>query len=291
MIDPKQALGRLGIRRPQPPKSPEPAPGQEESRRSRREDPQEDLRTRYSSLTNSMARTGAQLLLLKPAVWRLVDVQVHGRELLDGLDGAFVVVGNHSSHLDAPLIIGSLPRRLSQYLATGAAADYFFDHWWKAAPTALFFNAFPVERKGGTRGRRGLAGKLLSDGIPLLLFPEGTRSRTGAMAPFKPGAAALCISRQVPAVPVALVGAYAAWPYKQSTPPRNRPTVHVVIGRPMMPQPGEIAHHFNERMRRQVLELHDSTARAYGMKTLAEYAHTAALEAAQKSQEQNQEKS
>ncbi len=48
----------------------------------------------------------------------------------------------------------------------------------------------------------------------------------------------------------------------------------------MMPQPGEIAHQFNERIRRQVLELHDSTARAYGMKTLAEYAHTAALEKA-----------
>ncbi|MFC6360233.1 lysophospholipid acyltransferase family protein [Luteococcus peritonei] len=234
-------------------------------------------------------RTGAQYLLLKPAVWRLVDVQVHGTEHLDGLEGAYIAVANHSSHLDAPLIMGSLPRRLSQYLATGAAADYFFDRWWKAAPTALFFNAFPVDRKG-TRGRKGMAGNLLSDGVPLLLFPEGTRSRTGEMAPFKPGAAALCISRNVPAVPVALVGAYAAWPYKQNTPPRNRPTVHVVFGHPMMPQPGEIAHQFNERMRRQVLELHDSTARAYGMKTLAEYAHTAALDKARTTQDNTQEK-
>ena len=44
--------------------------------------------------------------------------------------------------------------------------------------------------------------------------------------------------------------------------------------------PGEIAHEFNERMRRQVLELHDTTARAYGAPTLAEYAHNAALEKA-----------
>ena len=42
--------------------------------------------------------------------------------------------------------------------------------------------------------------------------------------------------------------------------------------------PGEIAHEFNERMRRTVLELHDVTARAYGVKTLAEYAHNEALE-------------
>ena len=241
-------------------------------------------RGRYTSRSSAYVRTGAQYLLLKPAVWRLVDVRVHGAEHLDDLEGAFIAVANHSSHLDAPLVIGSLPRRLAQYLATGAAAAYFFDRWWKAAPTALFFNAFPVDRKG-TRGRKGMAGNLLGDGVPLLLFPEGTRSRTGAMAPFKPGAAALCISRNVPAVPIALVGAYAAWPYKQNTPPRNRPTVHVVLGRPMMPQPGEIAHQFNERMRRQVLELHDSTARAYGLKTLAEYAHTAALEKARSQQD------
>lgn len=236
-------------------------------------------RARYTNKTNAAVRSSAQWLLLKPAVWRLVDVQVHGKAHLDDLEGAFIVVGNHSSHLDAPLIYGSLPSRLAKYLSAGAAADYFFDAWWKALPTALFLNAFPVDRKG-TRARKGMAGHLLSDGVPLLLFPEGTRSRTGAMGPFKPGAAALCISRHVPAVPVALVGAYAAWPHRQSTPPLNRPSVHVVYGRPMMPQPGEIAHQFNERIRRQVLELHDSTARAYGMKTLAEYARTVALEQA-----------
>ena len=43
----------------------------------------------------------------------------------------------------------------------------------------------------------------------------------------------------------------------------------------MTPLPGEIAHEFNERMRRQVLELHDTTARAYGAKTLDEYARAA----------------
>ena len=223
-------------------------------------------RGRYTSRSSAYVRTGAQYLLLKPAVWRLVDVRVHGAEHLDDLEGAFIAVANHSSHLDAPLVIGSLPRRLAQYLATGAAADYFFDRWWKAAPTALFFNAFPVDRKG-TRGRKGMAGNLLGDGVPLLLFPEGTRSRTGEMGSFKPGAAALCLSRDVPCLPVAIVGASQAMPH----------------GR--MPQPGEIAHQFNERMRRQVLELHDSTARAYGLKTLAEYAHTAALEKARSQQD------
>lgn len=251
-------------------------------------------RGRYTSRTNLVARTAAQMLLLRPVVWRIVQVNIHGTEHLDNIDGAFIAVANHSSHLDAALVFGSMPRRLSQNMATGAAADYFFDKWWKAVPTSLFFNAFPIERgtkarrgmeteQQNPRARRGLAGQLLSDGVPLLIFPEGTRSRTGAMGPYVPGAAALSISRNVPVIPIALVGAFAAWPYQQPTPPRGRPPVHVVYGRPMAPQPGEIAHTFNERIRRQVIELHDSTASAYGMPTLAEYARTLAIERARRS--------
>ena len=148
---------------------------------------------------------------------------------------------------------------------------------------SLFMNAFAIDRGKGGKGKRGMSAQLLDDGVPILLFPEGTRSRTGAMAPFVPGVASLCISRGVPALPVALVGAFDAWPSRQKHLPKGRPEVHVVFGRPMTPYPGEIAHEFNERMRRQVLQLHDTTARAYGKKTLAEYARTEAIELAKKS--------
>lgn len=217
----------------------------------------------------------AQRGLLRPVVWAITDVQVHGRENLDNFSGPYVVVSNHSSHLDTPLIMGALPRRLSRYLAAGAAADYFFRSWWKAAPTALFFNAFPVER-GGTRNRKGLAGKLLSDGVPLLLFPEGTRSRTGQMARFKPGAAALCISRNVPCIPVALVGAHEAMPHGTGWVRRGRPQVHVVIGSPMWARPGEAAARFSERIAKVISDMHDQTALAVGLPRLIEYASLAA---------------
>ena len=78
---------------------------------------------------------------------------VEGTEYLDGVRGPVVFVANHSSHLDTPLILGSLPERFADRVAVGAAADYFFDARWRAALTALFFNAFPVERYGSRRLR------------------------------------------------------------------------------------------------------------------------------------------
>lgn len=214
--------------------------------------------SRYTSPVHASARFVAQRLLLKPFVWSITNTTVLGREKLKDLSGPFVVVSNHSSHLDAPLIIGSLPRRLSRYVAAGAAADYFFDVWWRRGLTALFFNAFPVDRTG-LRGKRGMATGLLDAGIPLLLFPEGTRSRTGEMGQFKPGAAALCISRDVPCLPVAIVGAAEAMPLGRALPQRGRPPIFVTFGAPMTAEDGETALQFSDRIAKEVRELVDYT--------------------------------
>src|SRR4029453_8010622 len=213
-------------------------------------------RSRYTSPGHASARLVAQRGLLKPLVWRLVTVTVLGEEHLVGLSRPFVVVSNHASHLDAPLILGSLPHKLSRYVAAGAAADYFFDVWGRKGLTSLFFNAFPVDRTG-LRGRHGLATGLLDDGIPLLLFPEGPRSRTGEMASYKPGAAALCISRDVPCLPVAIVGASEAMPYGQNWPTRGRLPVYVTFGEPMWPEDGETVVQFSERITKEVSGLID----------------------------------
>jgi 1-acyl-sn-glycerol-3-phosphate acyltransferase len=215
-------------------------------------------RTRYTSPVHAGARFVAQRLILKPVVWRLTTVTVLGRERLEGVAGPFVVVSNHASHLDAPLILGALPRRLSRYLAAGAAADYFFDVWWRKGLTSLFFNAFPVDRTG-LRGRRGLATSLLDDGVPLLLFPEGTRSSTGEMGAFKPGAAALCISRDVPCLPIGIVGANAAMPRGRNWPEGGRPPVFITFGDPIRPEDGESAADFSDRIAKEVSGLIDYT--------------------------------
>ncbi|WP_052462319.1 lysophospholipid acyltransferase family protein [Nigerium massiliense] len=240
----------------------------------------EDL-GRYSARGPRFGRLIAQHLIMKPYIWSALTVHVHGRRHLGSVKTPFIAIANHSSHLDTTLIFGALPRRLSKNLSAGAAADYFFTQKIKSFGTRLFFNAYPIDR-GGMRAHRGMSGRLLEEGVPLLIYPEGTRSRTGAMAHFKPGVAALSIQHDVQVLPIALVGTYAAMPSTASVPVSGRPDVHIVFGRPMKAQPGEMARQFSGRLQRYVLELHDSTARAYGMPTQADYARAVALRAAAK---------
>ena len=205
-------------------------------------------RDRFNSKGHAAGRFVAQHLILKPVVWSLVTVQIIGREKVSKTKGAFVVVANHSSHLDAPLILGSLPRNMSRYLAAGAAADYFFDVWWRRGLTALFFNAFPVDRSGN-HPRRVSAKELLQRGVPLLVFPEGTRSKDLKLHAFKPGAAGLASSVGVPVVPVALIGAGEAHPRGSSWPKPGRLPVGVIFGEPLSARPGETAAQFMERIK------------------------------------------
>ena len=214
-----------------------------------------ELNDRFTSSGFAVMRFVAQRMMLKPLVWSLVRVSVTGKDALKTVKAPFIVVANHSSHLDAPLIIGSLPRPLARYLAAGAAADYFFDVKWRKWLTALFFNAFPVDR-GGTRTRTGLSRQLLERGVPLLIFPEGGRSKTGVMGPFKAGAAALAISCDVPCVPIAIVGASVAMPRGQNWPSSGRFPVTVVFGAPMRCKEGESADAYSHRLQGEVQRLH-----------------------------------
>lgn len=192
-------------------------------------------------------RTVIQRGLLKPVVWSQTAPQVSGLDLIEGVTGPVIFIANHASHLDAPLILGSLPRRFTRRMAVGAAADYFFDARWRASLTALVFNAFPVERQGSRR-LRSLAPRLLDEGWNLLLFPEGTRSQDGWMNPFRLGTAQLCCTRGVAAVPLALRGSFAAMPRGRNWPRPDRPRVALHYGRPVRPEPTESMREFNDRL-------------------------------------------
>ncbi|MBV8915919.1 MAG: 1-acyl-sn-glycerol-3-phosphate acyltransferase [Acetobacteraceae bacterium] len=159
-------------------------------------------------------------------------LEVEGRANLPG-EPPFVMVANHASHLDALVLAVSLPRRLGGRAFALAAGDTFFTAGAKAAFAAYAVNALPVWRaKTSARDLRELRQRLHEDRSILILFPEGTRTRTGEMARFKPGIGALVAGTAVPVVPCYLAGAFAAWPPHRRLP---RPGKLVLsIGTPLV---------------------------------------------------------
>ena len=182
------------------------------------------------------------------------EVQVHRR--VKSIRGPFVLVANHTSHVDGPLLAMSLPWTQARFLCTGAATDYWFDHWYRRIFVRTMLNAFPIDR-GGSRKHSGTSRKLLRSGVPILVFPEGGRQTTGTMAEFKPGAAALAIGVGVPVVPAAIIGGYEAMPKGRYWPVSGRPPVRVVFGDPMISHEDESAVEFSARIRAEVKDLYD----------------------------------
>lgn len=203
------------------------------------------------------ARAAVQSFGLVPLLRFEVRASVQGLDVLDALEPPVMFVANHSSHLDAPLILTSLPPAWRDRTAVGAAADYFFDSWWRGIATALVFNAFPVEREGARRGALG-ARRLLDDGWNLLVFPQGTRSKDGWITDFRPGAAWLALTADVPVVPIAISGSYQAMPRGRAWPAPGRPPVRIRFGRPLRGEAEGRGRDFNQRVRRALaLTLHE----------------------------------
>ncbi len=155
------------------------------------------------------------------------DFRVDGRENLPR--PPFVMVANHASHLDALALAAALPPALAGKAFALAAGDTFFTSNAKSAFAAYAINALPVWRsKTSARDIIELRRRLHEDGAVFILFPEGTRTRTGEMSPFKPGIGALVAGTAVPVVPCYLAGAFTAWP-PVSRFPRPGP-LHLKIG-------------------------------------------------------------
>jgi 1-acyl-sn-glycerol-3-phosphate acyltransferase len=161
----------------------------------------------------------------------LLRLSISGREHLPR-KGPFVLAANHCSHLDALCLAAALPMRLRHEAFPVAAGDTFFDTPAHAAMAALLLNAVPMwRRKVGRHALDDLRDKLLSTRCILLIFPEGTRSRDGAMRPFKSGLGMLVAGTEVPVVPCYLAGTFEALPPGARS-PRLLP-LRLRVGRPL----------------------------------------------------------
>ncbi len=134
-----------------------------------------------------------------------IRVRVTGRERLPRGRTA-VYCANHTSNVDAPVLFHVLHPRLRMLYKVefGKVPILGF-----AAPVAGFI---PVERGNPDQSQAAVdqAAAAVAGGRSFLVFPEGTRSRTGDLLPFKKGGFIMAIKAQVPVVPVAIVGGRAA---------------------------------------------------------------------------------
>ncbi len=148
------------------------------------------------------------------------------------LQPPFVMIANHSSHLDALVLAAALPCRLCDRVFPVAAGDVFFVTPGVSLFSAMFLNALPMWRKCcGPHALAELKKRLVEEPCGLILFPEGTRSRDGTLAAFKPGLGMLVAETAVPVIPCHLSGAFAAFPPAARIPrPRK---IALRIGQPL----------------------------------------------------------
>lgn len=160
--------------------------------------------------------------LLKPlgvALLRLYfGLRVRGRSHVPR-SGPVLLVANHSSVLDPPLVAAATPRPVS-FLAK---AELFRVPGFGRLIRAL--HAHPVRREGGDPAALRVGLRILDSGGTLLVFPEGTRGPEGVLRPAKPGAGMLAVLSGAPVVPVYIQGTGRACPRGSRWPRPVRVTV------------------------------------------------------------------
>jgi 1-acyl-sn-glycerol-3-phosphate acyltransferase len=157
-------------------------------------------------------------------------------------EGGVLVVSNHQSFFDPPLV-GMGSRRRMNYLARDTLFRFAPFRWLIRS-----LDAIAIDREGlGLSGMKE-ALRRLKRGEMVLIFPEGTRTPDGEIAPFLPGFTALAVRSRAAILPVAIEGACNAWPRDRKLPRLGRVRVH--YGQPILP--GQIGNWDERELAREV---------------------------------------
>jgi long-chain acyl-CoA synthetase len=157
-----------------------------------------------------------------------------------------IFASNHQSHLDVPVILSALPGRWRARVAPAMLKEFFRahfhrrDHTWREWFTnslnyylaCFYFNTFPIpQREAGARHTLTYIGELTGEGWSILIFPEGVRSQTGDIKPFRGGIGMIASRLDVPVVPVRLDGVDRLLPVGSTVVRPGR--VRVAFGAPL----------------------------------------------------------
>ena len=195
---------------------------------------------------------GAAELTITRLIARLGwGVRVVGAERLPA-SGPLLFTPNHSSYLDAAVMIGALPwRQLRRTYWAGWVGVMYTSALRRLLSRAA--QVFPVDPDRDPTGAMRTAQRLLEHGHSVVWFPEGWRSPTGELQAFQTGVGVLLKSGGTTAIPTAIHGAFAAWP-KHERWPRLAP-VRVTFGQPLRFSADESPEAIRDALQRAVAEL------------------------------------
>lgn len=181
----------------------------------------------------------------------LYRTRVFGREHVPA-EGGCLLASTHQSFFDPVLVGLLLGRQIRQLARESLFRNPVFGRLIRS------LGAIPIERGRNDRQALSQGIEALRRGHLLLVFPEGTRTRDGTIGPLKPGIFLMARRAGVPIVPVAVVGAYEAWPRNRALPSLLK-GLRVGFGPPLDPARGRDLHHkvkaVMEETRKRLLEV------------------------------------
>lgn len=195
-----------------------------------------------------------QCLVFSAIFFRL---RVRGRENVPR-KGPVILAGNHQSFMD-PVFCGVGVRRRLTYLAR-ESLFHFGPFGWLIHSV----NAIPIARDKADIAVMRAVIERLRRGEAVCLYPEGTRSPDGRIAPFKAGFGLLCRRSKATVVPVLVDGAFECWPRHQKLFRPGRVTIE--YGQPLSPE--QVADMTNDeladRLTTVLRQMQDETRRRQG---------------------------
>ncbi len=183
----------------------------------------------------SWLRIALLYLIVLPATRVMGWPRIRGKEYLRNVRGPLVFICNHVTMVDHALVLLALPRRFRTRMAIAMDGEQLRE-WLHPQPgtglltrllsllkyvsVVFFFNVFSMPQKSGFRRSFMFAGEMMDQGSSLLVFPEGQRTKHGALNPFLPGTGLLIQKLDAPVVPMRIDGLWKlkkadrhfAWP-------------------------------------------------------------------------------
>jgi 1-acyl-sn-glycerol-3-phosphate acyltransferase len=175
---------------------------------------------------------------------------------LENLLPVAVYTSNHTSFMDTPLVFASLPFQF-RILAKQSLWKWPFIGWHLNRSGQI-----PIDEDSNSSAIAGLnrAIRVLKEGMPIFIFPEGGRTKDGQMRPFMKGPAYIAIRGRVPLIPMALIGTYELLPiHTHHFQPRP---IKLVLGKPIDPSAYSIRQvdELTARLRSEILKLYERHA-------------------------------